>query len=82
LTCRAAHPGRSARLAQPIDRGAARHLSFRTIAEPSAGDHEIFALRLRLKSEHAGGRSACLAIHRATASHIFDHQPDQAMASR
>jgi hypothetical protein len=49
----AAHPRRPARLAQTIDRGAARHLAVRPIAEPRAADHEVLALRLGLKSEDA-----------------------------
>jgi hypothetical protein len=54
-SCHAAHPRRPARLALSIFRRAARHLAERTVAEPSASSHEVFTLRLGLKSEHAAG---------------------------
>jgi len=51
----AAHACRLARLAQTVRRSAARHLPVRPVAEPRASSHEVFALRLGLKSEDAAG---------------------------
>ena len=51
----AAHWGRLAALAQSVQRRAARHLTVRPIAEPSATDHEVLALFRRLKSGDTTG---------------------------